>query len=223
MASYLVQRLHPALLLGPELRVRYGKNPAHRLLLRQGSLDSACGLYSLAMALVLLGLISHDTAVRLLNSRIASIRSLAKDLKETFFHGLTAEDLVTAVQSTALDVHADFYDVQHRACLNHALKALHKAQVPLVILDAKKGHFAHWVVVVGVEGQQEGKKFEPQTLLLLDPGAGSYPYCAFNARLSLSRISLGKAYRYTSEARESRLYRLGGCVVLRSDWSGDSA
>ena len=70
MAEFFVQRLHPALC------VRRGRR--ERVLLNQGSIDKACGLYCIVMALVLLGDVNYEQAVRTLGSRQAALRRLKR-------------------------------------------------------------------------------------------------------------------------------------------------
>jgi len=90
--------------------------------------------------------------------------------------------------------------------------------VALVILESNRGHLAHWVIAFGAKGMQKEKKFDPAA--------------PRSRRTGLSLLRLQRAARYLASrldpgsihlggARESRLYCLGGCVILRSGWPGD--
>ena len=215
MAAHLVQRLHPTLRIGPKLRASLGTGGEPSVLLQQGSLDNACGLYSVVMALILLGAVERDAAVELLNARKGALRRLALQATPAFLHGMSTDELVDALEVTTQEVAIDYMTGSHSAALGHTLQALSRERIAIIDLKSRGGGFWHWVVAVGVEGIQQGALFEPQTLLVLDPNSRGWPYCGYNARLSLTVPRPGARYlHYTSSTPSRRLVTLSSSVAL---------
>jgi hypothetical protein len=217
MAEFLVQRLHPALRLGFELRASPGKGREFGVLLRQGSLDNACGLYCVVMALILVGAVDRDAAVELLNAQRGALRRLARQATPAFVEGMDANELVESIEVTTSEVAIDRITGSHRAALVHTLQALRKGSIAIIDVKSRDAGFWHWIVVVGIEGIQRERRIEPRTLLALDPNSRGWPYCGYNARLHLTEPRPGARYlRYTSSATPRTLVTMSSSVALSS-------
>lgn len=142
---------------------------SHRVLLRQGSLDKACGLYCIVMALILLGVASREEAVRLIHSRQAALRRLRRWTASVFTGGMSEDDLVEAVTATTLNIEVSRGESgEHRACLTHALNGLRGGKVVALGIASRGWSFHHWILGVGLEGLEEDRVFRPTSILCLD-------------------------------------------------------
>ncbi len=207
MATFLVQRLHPMLHMDRQLRAG-GEGGGQGVLLHQGTLDNACGLYCIAMALILLGEASRDEAVRLLHSRHAALRRLRRWTESVFTGGMSEDDLVEAVAATALNIELSRGESgDHRACLSHALNGLRAGKVAILGIESRGGGFHHSV--------KEDRVFRPSAILCLDSYAVAWAYCGFNARLFLTIPRPGARYlRYSSSTRPRTRVTVSNSVVL---------
>jgi len=215
MAAFYVQRLHPMLRMDRQLRAGVdGRGQA--VLLHQGSLDNACGLYCLVMALILLGEASRDEAVRLIHSRQAALRRLRRWTESVFHSGMSENDLVEAVTATTLNIEVSRGESgEHRACLSHAVNGLRAGKIVALGIESRGGAFHHWILGVGLEGLEDDRVFKSTAILILDSYAVAWPYCGFNARLSLTVPRPGARFlRYSSSTRPRSLVMVSNSVVL---------
>lgn len=208
MATFLVQRLHSGLVSN--------RRPANKVFLRQGALDKACGLCCLAMALVLLGEARYGEAEKLLGSRHTSLRRLRRWTKVVFAEGMSEDDFVEAVTATTLEIDVSRGESgEHAACLVHTLRGLGAGKIAALGIASRDWGWHHWVLAVGLEGIERGRRFEKHSVLCLDPSSDILPNGTFNARLSLNIPRPGARFlRYSSSNTPRSNVMISNTVVL---------
>jgi hypothetical protein len=192
--------------------------PVH---LRQGSLDGACGPYSLFMAMIVCGLVDRDDllAVRRRDGRTRLGRVMRRlDEVGAFFQGGLDEEGLRRALVAACGKRFEF---------QHGLTAMFsgrdtptfvrehvEASRPVLLKlawgdDDAAG--AHWVVVIGLEYERwsdEGR--ELCRFLVLDPEAPAPTVCAWNGVVD-ARPSRGGYWWWTAR----RAVRLDAAFAVR--------
>lgn len=217
MAEFLVQRLHRALRIGPHLRAVHQNEGGQRALLQQGSLDSACALYCLVMALTLLGHLEYTGTRRIFTSRRRILRRLAMQSPEVFFNGMTDDDFEELVADAGFRIYVDRVNGVSNRCLAHTVRALNEGKLSILSFSSRGEGFVHATLAVGIEGRQRARNFDAETLLCLDPYAPAWPYCGYNARLALNVPRPRNQYlRYSSASTPRLSVNVWSSIVL---WS----
>ncbi len=185
-AAYIQQRLFPSLRIEHTAIVRRGGRdlPIH---IRQSELDSACGAYCAAMALALLGRIADVTVLS--DRRTGVAGRLWHVAKKYYFDGVSSKELAAMIDSLDTDLLVEYCNGSHRKCLAFVQDQLTARSLVIVSWLSKNGNEHHWVLAVGIEGLQDGRHFQPQTILCLDPGAAPPQLSAWNGRLKFVRDS----------------------------------
>ncbi|QQN72378.1 hypothetical protein FSY45_26850 [Comamonas sp. Z1] len=151
-----------------------------------------------------------------------------------YFAGIYANEWAELVNSLALPLKltAKYGAAEHVD--RHALDWLMRGElVAVAFASVKHQRTRHWALAVGVEGIATGSKYQPQRILLLDPGGGEPSFQAFNARLRLPTTGLGSRrakqlhlpaddakpwtvfWHYESESWSAELVRLLAVVRVR--------
>ncbi|WP_009906835.1 hypothetical protein [Burkholderia thailandensis] len=174
----LIQKFHPALQLGRQLAVANSGNP---LFSRQGHWDSGSALHCVAMALALLGKLTDPVS---LARRDDGPEGAFWDRAWPYYlHGLTLSELESFVWELNLGVRPGAAHDGQGSILNFCERELNRER-PIVVGWRRRGvRDAHAALVVGIEGRQHKRAFQPHALLLLDPAAAETPLAACNARL----------------------------------------
>ena len=162
---------------------------------KQGDLDGACGAYSVAMVLNILGVFEAEDIYSDSDSadnRFAD-RRLIKALNEfgLFRDGLTSEQITEVLtKHFSKMVSAESFSKKE-----HDLKDIIVAELednnPVILRLAYNKNEGHWLVVVDYE--QIGEKVT--SLLTLDPGNDSSPLAKWNGILDLEKLPK-KIYGY---------------------------
>ena len=158
----------------------YSREKIH---LRQGELDGACGHYSMMMALLMLGLQKRDDAWQLLSFNHDSRTKLGKFAKsiktENFFSGTSPEDIKgiinTAFKNKLETEVSEGTGVEIR---KFVIDNLNDDNPVMLGLEFKGG--AHWVIVVGLDYQDEEEGKELLNFLVLDPSGSAPTFSAWN-------------------------------------------
>lgn len=217
MVEFLAQRLHHALRIGPHLRAVHQNEGGQRVLLHQGSLDSACALYCLVTALTLLGHLEYTGTRQISTSRRRILRHLAMQSPEVLFNGMTDDDFEELVAVAGLRIRVDRDNGPNNRCLAPTARALNEGKLSILSFSPRGEGFAHATLAVGLEGRERGKRFDAETLLCLDPYEQAWPYCGYNARLALNVPRPGAPYlRYSSSSTPRLTVRFWSSIVL---WS----
>ena len=169
----------------------------------QGDLDGACGAYSIAMVLNILGVFEAEEICS--GNPIDKRTSKWKIIKALNEQGLYREGLNSGdIQRILLDTYSRCVDVQ---CASKAsghniveiVKEWIDADNPIILGLAGK-NYAHWVVAVGYIEDDYGKL---SAFLTLDPGSKSPTYALWNGILDLQKVPRKKyGYRYDSDYDE---------------------
>ncbi len=168
---------------------------------KQGDLDGACGAYSIAMALNILGVFKADE----LYSDTAFDRRTAewKLISALNEQGLYRDGLTgNQIQSILLTNYSKYVNVLCAHKNDHDLFKLIKNwlddETPsLIHIDYNK-YDGHWIVAIGYALDENG---EMTDILILDPGVDS-PKCAmWNGILNIKKIPRKTfGYEYTSDS-----------------------
>jgi hypothetical protein len=187
--SYLVQRFHPNLRIGLVPSILQGKRlvPIH---CQQSTLDSACGVHCAVMALALLGAIKDVTVLSERRKGIAA--RLWKAAKNSYFSGIDVAELALMLHNVGIDSPVSYRAGNHARCLAFAVAESMGGKLAIVSWQSWRGRFHHWILIVGVEGLQNGFNFTPTALLALDPGASEPRLCGYNGRLEFAETIQNK-------------------------------
>jgi hypothetical protein len=199
----LVQKFHPALQPGQRLLLADSSIP---LFSRQGHWDSGSALHCVAMALALLGKLSDPVA--LARSDTGPEAVFWDRAWSHYLHGLTLSELESFVWELNLGVRPVALPDGRGSILNFCELELQRGRPVIVGWRRRRVRDAHAALVVGIEGRQHRRTFEPHTLLLLDPAAAEPGLAACNARLLFDRkrptyVTVAEAYPVTVDVAVS--------------------
>lgn len=206
--SFVVQRLHPRLLLGRYLGAASSKLPAHS---QQSRWDSACAMHCLAMVLQIAGLIADPSGIATRRRRLEA--KLWRKTIEVFPKGITFAELAAFIAELDGGLRTKLLERgAHREAAAFVQGEL--ARQRLVICSWREVgalQHNHAVLAIGVAGVQRKGQLKPNTLLLLDPAEGQPTAMATcNAQLEYAERESGKLWRYARYTTASETL----CVVL---------
>lgn len=194
-------------------------NQRSRIFLSQGDLDSACGLYCIVMALMLVMHLPRPKALRLLKNSYASDSVFQRVATDMYFDGSGADTLGLLASTAYVGLKYGVIEGGHQHVLDQVVKFIRRRKpVLLSVADANQKYF-HWVLVVGVEHQKYGdtsaRSQSPTALLAIDP-ASRAPYLrSFNWRLELDQPRRNARYlRCYDEHGAPKLVRCMEAMVL---------
>lgn len=191
----LIQKFHAALYPGESPAVAA---TGAKLFSRQGHWDGGSALHCVAMALALLGRI--DDPVWLPYHDDGAERTVWDHAWPHYLHGLTLSELASFIAELNIGVRPVLRDGSATSILRFSEKELAAGNPVIVGWNQPHPVNAHAALVVGVEGRQNGRTFEPHSLLLLDPAGDAPVLSGFNARLDRHGDD-GVIYRSSSAAR----------------------
>ena len=191
-AEFLVQRLHPRLLLGYTLRAADGRRA--RLYCRQGEFDGACGLNCAAMMLALLDYLPEPTLIS--TAKKGAAAKLWQLAKPTFFDGINEYGLAELLGKLDLDLSVKPFSGTHAKTTAFVLKNIDRGGLVITGWRTADKKAEHWVLAVGTEGPQIGKSYRPQVLLVLDASLPEPTLCGYNGRLHLAGMPPAKDRRF---------------------------
>jgi hypothetical protein len=200
-----VYRWPPQLTAGPEGPL-VNDAPLH---LRQSDLDGACGLYCALMALMLFGLVERQELERLGQSkaRKSPLAAFWQTSTPHYFSGLRPRQLKTLLKPYH-DQLTCTVATEHPAAEAYAAVQADGVGV-LAILHRE---FAHWVLAIGVGGQEDEP--DSEKLLLLDPSLPPIALLPWNATLTV-KASRGGLHRYETVNGEYKV-SVEDALLLRS-------
>lgn len=189
-----------------------GWQPVH---LRQGTMDGACGLYSLMMGLIICGVVRHEEAraiyPALLRSKIRKLFDYFWKLGPLVKLGTNLDQMLTAI-----DEHCpEKIDYQGLKCkdtdliefIDNHIKNHHPV---LLILNFKGGR--HWVLAIGRECENRGKEKPLCRFLILDPSEDTPMICSWNGVIDVREQ--GGKYPYRWWSTHSRAVQLVYAVAI---------
>jgi hypothetical protein len=179
MDGLLIQRIHPALTIGQRLTLSGSKVGVHSA---QGTWDSGCAFHCTSIALAMLGLLRDPARVPVRRSGIEA--RLWSEARAQFFHGIALNALQDLLHELDAGVRAAYFEGQHEKVRVFCEAQVSRGRPVIVSWHLPSRSALHAVLVVGIEGRMRHRKFQPQTLLVLDPGEGEPWMTASNARIS---------------------------------------
>jgi hypothetical protein len=172
--------------------------------LRQSDVDGACGPHCVFMALVALGAVSRSWMTHGKGKRERSPRAAMWRLAAPMFMtGTEAADLAAMLKPLRSRVAVEVCLRGDGLAVKFAIQALLEQKLVVLGLHNWSIGLDHWVLGVGLQGS-EATPFQPQRLLLLDPGVEALPLAQWNAVLWVERVD-GR--------RSRRLQQRDGAVV----------
>ncbi len=186
-------------------------NEVQPVFLSQGSLDGACGPYSLFMALLITGVIDYDHVTNLdLSDRRSAVGKLFSALGE--FSTLMREGShlgdLEALVATALPkkVRIATCEDTGKNCREFVVNHLRENHPVVLGLDTQEG--GHWVVVIGFEYDESGVR----RFMLLDPSEPEPDVCAWNGLIEAR--GTGGRYPYAWWSDEERKARMEHALAV---------
>ncbi|RDU97852.1 hypothetical protein [Trinickia dinghuensis] len=178
----LIQKFHPALRPGQQLVLAHSGVP---LFSRQGHWDSGSALHCVAMALALLGKLTDPVALS--RSDTGPEAAFWDRAWSYYLHGLTLSEFESFVWELNLGVRPVALPDGRGSILHFSERELQWGRPAIVGWRRRRVRDVHAALVVGIEGRQHKRTFEPHALLLLDPAAAEPRLAACNARLLFDR------------------------------------
>lgn len=191
--TFLQQQLFPTLRLGIKAGTTHNRLGLS-VHCRQGGLDRACGLHAAAMALTLLGRITHATSLTRRRRGVAA--RLWKAAENTYFNGVDEVGLAEILESLNTKLQITRIDGNHRATLAFAKMQLEQGGLAITSIQSKDKKTNHWLLVLGIESRQNRGTFTPTALLVMDPGQSEPLLCGFNGRLQLTSRTIHSSPMY---------------------------
>ncbi|TXK23397.1 hypothetical protein FVR03_22695 [Pontibacter qinzhouensis] len=189
MAIHIIDQLETTE-CGPE--ANNGKDYLQEVFLNQGSIDGACGPYSILMGLLALGLADRNEVIAFNTdgrTRLGKlINKLNNDYTSLFKHGTYLDDL----EKILLDSYGSLIDVEIRETknkdlINFTIQHLRENRPTIVGINFSGG--GHWMLAVGFEENKEKEIFR---LLLLDPSGAKPIVSSWNSIIDLNVTQKGK-------------------------------
>lgn len=196
------------------------KSPVHH---RQGTLDGACGLYSVLMTL-LIHRVTHPDELSLLDeadgrTRLGKLRAAMSEqpaLVQDGMHLAELESMIATSFGGLLDL--EYCDARGAKLLPFIRRSL--ADDRPVIIGLEASGWAHAVVLVGMELDDDASNGKPTRLLAVDPSADVPPPTASAWNLMINSFATtGGRYPYTCwYGPEGESVQLaGGLATWRKD------
>lgn len=179
---------------------------------KQGDLDGACGAYSIAMAMNILGVLDADD---IYDSSAIDKRTtygkLIKTLNEEnglYPNGLTARQ----IRKILLDNYSRYVNVErlNNSSLIEKTTICIDDNIPVIICIRFNKYEGHWIVVVGYEIDDKDNVI---ALLTLDPGSNSPVYTYWNGYLDLIKVPR-KTYSYTYTSDYKNMVLIDEGVII---------
>lgn len=185
----LQTRMHPGVVEKGSPIYRRNRS-AH---LRQGELTSACGTWTILMAMVTLGVATKSYVRRLhMTDEGDLLAPLWSKAQETFFSGANHDDMLMLLDTVARYVHRQSVTGSMRQVLAFTLARLGENDVVILGFgDDGVPDPYHWALAVGSEWKLAGVKKAATGVLCLDASEAAPMLAPYNARLELTSPKRG--------------------------------
>ena len=182
---------------------------------KQGDLDGACGAYSVAMVLNILGAFEAEDICS--DNKIDKRTSEWKLIKALNDEGLYRDGLTSdRIQEILLENYSSRVTVQCASkASKHDIAEITKSWIdndrPVILRLGFDKNNGHWVVAVGYIEDEHGVLTD---ILTLDPGSKSPTYALWNGILNLHKEPRKRfGYRYVSE--EKYMVDFDEAIIIR--------
>jgi hypothetical protein len=182
---------------GPKVPIRgKGWQPVH---LRQGSMDGACGLYSLMMGLIICGAVTYEKVCAfypfLSDPKIKRLMEYFEEFGLLVKRGIDIDQMFTAIDEYCSGK-VDYQGLISKGSdlIEFIDEELIKNRPVLLLIEFEDT--AHWVLVVGREFERRGEETALCRFLILDPSEDTPKICSWNGVLSTRKKRREYPYTY---------------------------
>ncbi|KAA9340112.1 hypothetical protein [Adhaeribacter soli] len=189
MAIHIIDHLETTE-CGPE--ANNGEDYLQEVFLNQGSIDGACGPYSIFMGLLTLGLadrtevVAYNTDGRKRLGKL--INRLNNDYDSLFKHGTHLDDLEKILQDNYGSlIHTETRETKNKDLINFTIHHLRENHPVIVGINFSGG--GHWMLAVGFE---ENNEKGISRLLFLDPSGDKPIVLSWNSIIDLNVTQKGR-------------------------------
>lgn len=174
---------------GPESVIGNSSEEFQKVFLNQGSLDGACGPYSLFMALLVLGLLNRDDITDFRTDGRTKYGKIIKDFDNypsLFRDGTTVRDLKKILDTHfRKEIKTNVEIGKNKDVIRFAKANLDLNNPTIIGVNFKEG--AHWMLAIGYEELDD----EIVRLLCLDPSNTITDHCPWNTILEAQKSQSG--------------------------------
>lgn len=197
--------LIPQVRLKLEGAVSYQDGKLKQVHLRQGSVDGACGAYSIMMTLLVLGQLDYDQLTTLARadgrSRAGKLLSSLEQYPGLFRQGMDVAELSQLLQNNFRQV-LSFVPITQSEGDPWKFAVDHVREGSPVIISMQGTGCGHWMVVIGVELDDKDRVTR---LLALDSSVDAPNICPWNAFIT-PRRQKGHEYPFEWHSDGSSCY-----------------
>lgn len=198
MADFLIQKLHPSLLLGHRPRIATSRA---LVFCAQGDWSSSCVLASSAMAVAMLGYIANPADVRWRNTGVSS---RFWRLAEPYYHtGMALSELIDMLARLNPGLRTSLLESSHQVVLDFCEVKMKRGELVVLSYRPRSSQLHHAVLVVGIEGLLTSKNVSTSALAscLLNP-------------IRSNKISANSAF--VTVSTDDALSKVWACGIARS-------
>jgi len=198
---------------GPVVRSAHGV--WQQVFLRQSHIDGACGQHCLFMVLMMLGVFGREEVLGTRRRKSWLLGHVKKRSQSYHFAGTTVRSLrhiVAPLSKLLICEHANTAD---NAIRDFSLNQLDKGRLVVLGLKNEARGLWHWVLAIGVAGEQKSERFVPTHLLLLDPDVGIPPGNLWNSTVTVNALTRGGRFRLVANSygEESKAVFSGAVAI----------
>ena len=195
--------------------VRSSQGAWQQVFLRQSHIDGACGQHCLFMALMMLGVFGRDEVLGTKRRKSWLLSHVKKRSQSFHFEGTTVRSLRHIVAPLRKMLDCESSNTTDNAIRDFSLMQLHKGRLVVVGLENHGRGMWHWVLAIGVAGEQKRERFVPTHLLLLDPDVGIPPGNLWNSTVTVNALTRGGRFRLVANSygEESKAVFSGAVAI----------
>ena len=120
LSKVRIAKFHAALIGDTTVYAETRRKEAVRCFFRQGDLSSGCGIYCVATALAVLGVVKANAMESAANRKHGLVREVFRALQHTYFDGVTASELYDALEAIPLPLKLTLRDAESTADIERA-------------------------------------------------------------------------------------------------------
>ena len=169
--------------------MRDGQGALQSVFLRQSHIDGACGQHCFFMALLMFGVFGREEVLGAPSRKSWLLSHVKKRSQPYHFEGTTVQDLKHILSPLRRRLIFEFADATDNAIRDFSLNQLHRGRLVVVGLENQGRGMDHWVLAIGVAGEQKSERFVPTHLLLLDPDVSIPPGSLWNSTVTVDALT----------------------------------
>lgn len=180
--------------------MRDGQGVLQSVFLRQSHIDGACGQHCLFMALMMLGVFGREEVLGTKRRKSWLLGHIQKRSQSYHFEGTTVRSLRHIVAPLRKTLVCEYANKADNAIRDFSLNQLQRGRLVVVGLENHGKGMWHWVLAIGVAGEQKNERFVPTHLLLLDPDVGISPGNLWNSTVTVNALNRGGRFRLVANS-----------------------